>query len=94
VQNTPEGGEIRIGTEPLAEGYRLCVLNTGARIDPAALSKLFDPFYREDQARSRKSGRSGLGLTLVRKTLEAMNVPFALENTPQGVLFWMDLPKA
>ena len=93
VQNTPEGGEIRIWSEPVAHGYRLCVLNMGAKIDDAVLPKLFDPFYRVDQARSRKGGQSGLGLTIVRKTLEAMNADFALENTAEGVLFWMTLPK-
>jgi two-component system sensor histidine kinase VanS len=94
VQNTPKGGEIRIWSEPVAERYRLCVLNTGVQIDEAVLPKLFAPFYREDKARSRKNGRSGLGLTIVQKTLELMNVNFALENIPDGVLFWMDLPKA
>ena len=93
VQNTPEGGEIRIWSEPAADQYLLCVLNTGVRIDDAVLPKLFDPFYRVDQARSRKNGRSGLGLTLVQKTLKAMDVGFALENTSDGVLFWMELPK-
>jgi two-component system sensor histidine kinase VanS len=94
VQNTPDCGEIRIWNEPAADKYRLCVLNTGARIDDAVLPKLFDPFYRADKARSRKNGRSGLGLAIVRKMLEAMNIDFALENTADGVLFWMDLPKA
>lgn len=94
VQNTPVDGEIRIWSEPAADKYRLCVLNTGARIDDTILPKLFDPFYRMDQARSRKNGRSGLGLTIVRKTLESMKIDFALENASDGVLFWMDLPKA
>ncbi|MCE3202363.1 HAMP domain-containing sensor histidine kinase [Paenibacillus sonchi] len=94
VQNTPEGGEIRIWSEPVADRYRLCILNTRARIGDAVLPKLFDPFYRVDQARSRKNGRSGLGLTIVQKTLEAMEIGFALENTPDGVLFWIELPKA
>lgn len=93
VQNTPQGGEIRIWTEPVANQCRLHVLNTGAQIDEAILPKLFDPFYRTDKARSRKDGRSGLGLTLVQKTLEAMKIDFALANTPEGVLFWMDLPE-
>jgi len=46
-----------------------------------------------DKARSRKDGRSGLGLTIVQKTLNAMGIDFALENTPTGVLFWMDMPE-
>lgn len=94
VQNTPKGGEIRIWSEPVGEQYRLCVLNSQVRIDEAILPKLFDPFYRFDKARSRKNGRSGLGLTIVQKTLESMKINFALENAADGVLFWMGLPKA
>lgn len=94
VQNTPKGSEIRIWSEPVAGQYRLCVLNTGMRIDDAVLPKLFDPFYRMDKVRDRKSGRSGLGLTIVKKTLESMSITFALENTADGVLFWMVLPRA
>jgi two-component system sensor histidine kinase VanS len=95
VQNTPEGGKIRIWSEQSAGAsrLRLCVLNLGVAIDEAVLPKLFDPFYRVDKARSRKSNRSGLGLTIVQKTLESMNIEFALKNTPDGVLFWLDLPK-
>jgi len=94
VQNTHGGEKVRILSEPSDDKIRLCILNTGARIDSEVLPKLFDPFYRVDKARSRKDGRSGLGLTIVRKTLESMKIDFALENTPDGVLFWMNLPKA
>lgn len=93
VQNTPKGGEIRIWTESVADQYRISVLNAGARIDDDVLPKLFDPFYRVDKARGRKDGRSGLGLTIVQKALETMGAEFSLENTPEGVLFWMDLPE-
>ncbi len=57
------------------------------------MPKLFDPFYRVDKVRRGKSGRSGLGLTISQKTLEAMNIDFTLENTSDGVLLWMNLPK-
>jgi len=91
VQNTPADGEIRIWSEPMADQYRVCVLNTGVFIDAEDISKLFDPFYRVDKARTRKSGRSGLGLTIVQKTLDAMGVEFELKQTNDGMLFWLDL---
>jgi len=94
VQNTPSDGEIRIWSEGVADQYRLCVLNTGVLIDENNISKLFDPFYRVDKARTRKDGRSGLGLTIVRKTLEAMGADFELTQTKNGILFWFDLPSA
>jgi len=93
VQNTPSNGEIRIWSEGIADQYRICVLNTGD-INERNLSKLFDPFYRVDKARTRKDGRSGLGLTIVRKTLEAMGADFELSQDKDGILFWFDLPSA
>jgi two-component system sensor histidine kinase VanS len=92
VQNTLKDGEIRIWCEPVADQYRVCVLNTGTHIEKEALTKLFDPFYRADKARTRKDGRSGLGLTIVKKTLEAMGADYELTQTKDGILFWLDLP--
>ncbi|MCL2619276.1 MAG: HAMP domain-containing histidine kinase, partial [Defluviitaleaceae bacterium] len=93
VQNTPERGVIRIFTETEGADVQLNVLNEGAHIAEEILPKLFDPFFRADTARTQV-GRSGLGLTIVAKTLECMKLPFALENTPAGVLFTVTLPAA
>jgi two-component system sensor histidine kinase VanS len=42
---------------------------------------------------ARLEGRGGLGLTIVKRALEAMEIPYALQNSDGGVLFWMDLPR-
>lgn len=93
IQNTPEGEQIEIWSEEHDhKTVRLCILNTNTHIGEEHVSKLFEPFYRLDKARSRDQGHSGLGLTIVKKTLDCMEVLFSLENTESGVLFWMDLP--
>ena len=89
IQNTQINGKICVFTEILEDKARLCVLNTGSRICEDALSKVFNPFVRLDAARTH-SGRSGLGLTIVAKTLECMGFNYSLENTPEGVLFWLE----
>lgn len=94
VQNAPPEAEIRIWSESTPDTCRLYVLNTDTHIDENILPKLFDPFYRADKARNRKDNRSGLGLTIVQKTLGAMDADFSLDNTAEGVLFWVELPKA
>ena len=95
VQNTPEHGEITIWHEKQNDAFaRLFILNKGANIDESALSNVFEPFYREDKARSSEVNRSGLGLTIVKKTLDCMGIEFSLENTNDGVCFWIDLPTA
>ena len=89
VQYTPETGTIRIETE---DGKRLRILNTGASIPEDVLSKVFEPFFRLDTARTRHGSQSGLGLAIVKKALERMHINFGLENTQEAVLFWMELP--
>ena len=91
VQNTPEGGTIRIEA---VEGInlRLSLTNTGARIPEEAIARLFEPFYRLDTARTRHGSQSGLGLAIVKKALDRMGFPFALENSNEGVVFWVELP--
>ncbi|MCL2528184.1 MAG: HAMP domain-containing histidine kinase [Defluviitaleaceae bacterium] len=92
VQNTPHGGEICIFSEAVAGLCRVSVLNKGVVIEEGVLPRLFDPFFRMDKARNRKDGRSGLGLTIVQKTLGVMGADFGLEQTGDGVLFWVELP--
>ena len=92
VQYTPEGGTIRIASNE-QKNIRVSVLNTGTHINEEVVSRLFEPFYRVDTARTRHDTQSGLGLAIVKKALDRMKFKFALENTPEGVLFWVDLPR-
>ena len=99
VQNTQDGGTIRIQTDK-QKCLKLSILNTGANISEDYIKKLFEPFFRMDISRTKhpdnqpfssKSNQSGLGLAIVKKSLDRMSVPFSLENTPEGVLFQMEL---
>jgi two-component system sensor histidine kinase VanS len=93
LQNSPPGEGIRIEAREREPGkLRLSVFNPKAQVEAETLNRLFEPFYRMDPVRNRNAGRSGLGLTIVRRALERMDIPFALENTGEGVVFWMDLP--
>ncbi|MPW24257.1 HAMP domain-containing protein [Alkalibaculum sp. M08DMB] len=92
VQNTPEQGHISIWcNEQDNQTVRLHILNSNAHVDEKSLPKLYEPFYRIDKARSRDQNRSGLGLTIVKKSLDCMEIPFSIENIGDDVVFWMDL---
>jgi two-component system sensor histidine kinase VanS len=96
LQNSPDGESVEIRDEqgPAPGTIRVSLFNPKAHIEEEALDRLFEPFYRQDPARNRDAGRSGLGLTIVKRALDQMTVPFALQNQGGGVLFWMDLPVA
>ena len=75
VRYTPERGSVRIRTRLVSEDggafVRIDVEDDGPGIAPGDLPKLFDRFYRADQARgARRRGRTGLGLPITKAIIE------------------------
>jgi signal transduction histidine kinase len=59
------GGFVRLETDHSDDDANLRVSNSGEVVPAAALSQLFEPFFRVDSSRSRASGGAGLGLSIV-----------------------------
>jgi signal transduction histidine kinase len=69
------------------------VQDQGPGIPAHCQEEVFAPFYRVDEARSRDSGGTGLGLTLVRSLLTAMGGTVAVASRPpHGTTFTLRLP--
>lgn len=83
---SPEGCEIRVWSGLQGGDPALTVENTGVHIGDEALERLFEPFYREEQSRSRRTGGSGLGLYLARMILERHGAVCRICNTSDGVM--------
>lgn len=69
VRYTPAGGVIRLSTQLRSEETAITVTNRGIGIEPENLSRLFDRFYRVDQARSDSASSAGLGLAIVQSIM-------------------------
>jgi Signal transduction histidine kinase len=89
-----EGAVVEVDGEKDEKVVRVLVRNTGARIDEEDLTHLFEPFYRTDKSRSRRSGGSGLGLYLAKLILEKQGGSCRLENRGNDVLATVELPVA
>jgi signal transduction histidine kinase len=59
------GGFVRITLSDTDQCAVLEVSNSGGVVPAAAVPRLFDPFFRVDESRSRESGGAGLGLSIV-----------------------------
>ncbi len=69
---TPEGGRISAETRRVGDRWQLSIANSGCELSEAEVGRVFDRFWRADAARSKSGLNCGLGLTLVRRTMEAM----------------------
>jgi signal transduction histidine kinase len=93
IRYTPEGGIVRLSARARGDVVSVSVQDTGIGIDTEDLSRIFEPFYRTDPARTRSSGGSGLGLALVRELLERMGGRIRAESiTGRGSTFTLELP--
>jgi histidine kinase len=94
IRYTPEGGrvEVRIGRTSLSAEIE--VTDTGIGIPAQALPYLFERFYRVDASRARKSGGSGIGLTIARHLAWAMGGELTASSPGpgQGSTFTFTLP--
>jgi two-component system, OmpR family, sensor histidine kinase BaeS len=70
IRYADEGGEISIQLSVTDEVAELVVLDSGPGVPPKSLHSLFDRFYRVEQSRSRATGGTGIGLSLVKTYAE------------------------
>ena len=73
IHYTPPGGTIDVYWQQTGDGVRFCVADNGEGISQNHLARLTERFYRVDKARSRKTGGSGLGLSIVKHVLSHHN---------------------
>jgi two-component system phosphate regulon sensor histidine kinase PhoR len=93
IKFTPAGGEIVARTWKEAGQVIFSVQDTGVGIEPAALSRIFERFYKADQSRS--GGGTGLGLSIARHTIEAHSGRIWAESeVNRGSTFYFSLPAA
>ena len=77
-----------------ADAVVVRVADDGPGIPEEDLPNLFEPFFRVDRSRSRKTGGYGLGLSLCRRILEAHGGSIEVKNNPErGASFFVRLPR-
>jgi two-component system sensor histidine kinase CpxA len=86
VHYTEEGTTVEIALRRDAGQAVIQVRDRGPGIVPAAMSKIFDPFFRANEARDRASGGYGLGLAIAKRAIELHGGGIAADNHPGGGL--------
>jgi len=90
-----QNGPITISARTDAASVELVVADHGPGVPEEVLQRLFDPFFRLDDARSRESGGVGLGLTIVKTCVEACRGTVECRNRePYGLEVIVRLQRA
>lgn len=76
----PDSGPVEISVSQTPETVTVRVTDDGPGIPEADLANLFEPFFRVDRSRSKKSGGYGLGLSICKRILEAHGGTITAEN--------------
>ncbi len=77
---------VAINCRELKEHFVISIEDTGPGVPEDCLGRLFDRLYRIDSARTRELGGSGLGLSICKTIIEALQGQIWAENVSAGGL--------
>lgn len=95
IKFSPAKSRINLFAEPYAKHVRITVSDSGPGISTEEMHRIFDVFYQVDGSTTRRAGGMGLGLSLVKKLLEAQGSQICVESkVGQGSRFFFELSQA
>ncbi|MGC6366576.1 MAG: ATP-binding protein [Candidatus Marinamargulisbacteria bacterium] len=93
IKYSPENTTVTVWLDQQPNADILFVKDEGHGIDDAHISKLFQRFYRVDDARSRQMGGTGLGLAIVKHIAQSHGGQAAVSSKLNvGTTFSLELP--
>ena len=85
VKYTPAGGRILVEIQTGRSGTTFSIENDSAPLTQEALNKVWDSFYRTDEARNGDG--TGLGLAIAKNIVQLHGGKCSVHNTKTGVVF-------
>lgn len=86
LRYTHAPGRVELGAHREADGLVLTVDDSAPGVPPDALERVFEPLYRAEASRNRRSGGSGLGLAICRAIVHSHGGRIRASRSPLGGL--------
>jgi two-component system sensor histidine kinase CpxA len=93
IRYSPEQSKVTVSLKQEQHSMVLAIADQGPGVDSAHLEKIFQPFYRTDEARARAQGGAGLGLAIAARAVAVHRGNIVAEaNQPSGLRVTVTLP--
>jgi signal transduction histidine kinase len=93
LQYTPEGGQVHVQAARNGKSIEVVVKDSGPGFEGKDIGRVFEKFYRGEQARTRATGGAGLGLAIARGIIDAHGGKMWAENgTTSGAIVGFTIP--
>ena len=92
IRHAPEGTTVELTLRATPDLATITVRDYGTGVPEAALDRIFQPFFRVDDDRSRTSGGVGLGLAIARRAIDLHHGRIGAENARPGLRAVIELP--
>jgi signal transduction histidine kinase len=89
----PDSQPVDLAVSESPNGVVIRVKDDGRGIPEGQMASIFEPFFRIDPSRSKKTGGYGLGLSMCKRIVEAHGGTLQIENNAgRGVSFILTIP--
>jgi heavy metal sensor kinase len=94
IKYTPTGGAVTVAINQSSDAAEITVTDNGPGISPELQSRVFERFFRADQARTRSNSGAGLGLSIAKWIAEAHHGTLELSRSDSsGSVFTARIPR-
>ncbi|HEY5225047.1 MAG TPA: ATP-binding protein [Microbacteriaceae bacterium] len=95
IRYSPDRSRVGVGVRSADGAVEVSITDQGDGIPSSDLDRVFERFYRVDQARSRDTGGSGIGLAIVKHAVQNHGGDVRVWSQPgHGSTFTIRLPEA
>ena len=91
IKFSPQGGTVTVRIQERGEALAVTVRNTGSRIEPEQMEKIFHKFYQADESHATEG--NGIGLALVKKIVQLHEGEVSVESGDEATAFTVTLPR-
>ena len=88
-----DNGTISFILKEEGEYVYIGVNNDGIQIPEEEINNIWNKFYKVDKSHKREENSTGLGLSIVKATMDLHKMPYGVKNTENGVEFYIKLQK-